>query len=127
MSQRMQALQGALADVPDLKLVSITCDPDRDTKERLAQYSKGYNADPDRWFFVTGDKQSIQSFSIQTLKLGMQEATSEEQAKGMERIIHSSRLVLIDAKGRIRAYHNGIEEGATKRVADDVRALLAER
>lgn len=35
--------------------LSITCDPDTDTASVLQQYAKKYNADPDRWVFLTGD------------------------------------------------------------------------
>lgn len=35
--------------------LSITCDPDTDTASVLQQYAKKYNADPDRWMFLTGD------------------------------------------------------------------------
>ncbi len=35
--------------------LSITCDPDTDTAPVLQQYAKKYDADPDRWVFLTGD------------------------------------------------------------------------
>ncbi len=35
--------------------LSITCDPDTDTAAVLQQYAKKYDADPDRWVFLTGD------------------------------------------------------------------------
>jgi protein SCO1 len=42
----------------DLRLVSITVDPQNDTPEVLRQYAAGVGAKP-VWDFLTGDKQTI--------------------------------------------------------------------
>ena len=46
----------ATVNIPnkDLKFVSITCDPANDTPKRLAEYAKTFQAEPKRWFFLTG-------------------------------------------------------------------------
>ncbi|NBQ75037.1 MAG: hypothetical protein EBU14_06685, partial [Acetobacteraceae bacterium] len=35
-------------------MVSVTIDPMTDTPERLAEYAKKWEADPFKWYFLTG-------------------------------------------------------------------------
>jgi cytochrome oxidase Cu insertion factor (SCO1/SenC/PrrC family) len=58
-SAEMANLQRDLADAPDVRLVSISVDPDHDTPESLRAYAQRFGADPERWLFLTGDKAAI--------------------------------------------------------------------
>ena len=49
----MQKLQDRLPK--EVRLVSFSVDPYNDTPEVLTEYAKRYNADPERWLFLTGD------------------------------------------------------------------------
>jgi cytochrome oxidase Cu insertion factor (SCO1/SenC/PrrC family) len=41
------------------KILSITTDPVQDSTEVLRQYARSYNANPDRWMFLTGGEKTI--------------------------------------------------------------------
>jgi protein SCO1 len=71
MTSEMARLQSDLAHMADLRLVSISVDPDRDTPAVLLQYAERFNADPDRWFFLTGDKQDIYRLAREGFRLGI--------------------------------------------------------
>jgi cytochrome oxidase Cu insertion factor (SCO1/SenC/PrrC family) len=58
-SARMARLQEDLRAEPDVRLVSITVDPERDTPRVLAEYAARFSADRDRWLFLTGEKMAI--------------------------------------------------------------------
>jgi cytochrome oxidase Cu insertion factor (SCO1/SenC/PrrC family) len=58
-SARMARLQEDLRAEPDVRLVSITVDPERDTPRVLAEYAARFSADRDRWLFLTGGKMAI--------------------------------------------------------------------
>jgi protein SCO1/2 len=73
--------------VPDVRFVSITCDPDRDTLPTLQRYAEQYQAAPGRWFFLTGDMRDIQR------------ATTVLFGFPTKRIDHSPYLALMDADG----------------------------
>lgn len=121
LSARMQAIQTALADAPSVKLVTFTLDPVNDTPSVLADYAKRFHADPDRWWFVTGDKEEVvQKFVVEGLK------QTVIPAKGDDPIIHSEYIVIVDAKGRIRSAHGGLDPNSKSLIVRDVRKLLLE-
>src|SRR5690625_5273679 len=71
MTANMVKLQGMLDEegLDDVKLVSFSVDPERDTPEVLTEYAEEYGADLDRWTFVTGyDFDTIMNYSIDTFK-----------------------------------------------------------
>src|SRR5690606_24737766 len=88
MSGHMTALQGKIAS-PDVKLVSFTLDPERDTPEVLGKYARKVNATEGRWFFLTGTNQQMQDVAR-----GMMIAV-EGKAPGTDQIIHSSKFLLV--------------------------------
>jgi protein SCO1/2 len=71
MTAEMARLQSNLAHLADLRFVSISVDPDRDTPAVLAQYAKRFDADSGRWFFLTGDKQAIYRLAREGFRLGI--------------------------------------------------------
>jgi cytochrome oxidase Cu insertion factor (SCO1/SenC/PrrC family) len=70
-SNHMAQLQEALAHEPDVRLVSITVDPAYDTPEVLARYAQSFAAQPQRWFFLTGDQASIYRLVREGFRLGL--------------------------------------------------------
>jgi protein SCO1/2 len=71
MTAELAALQADLADVMELRLVSITVDPEHDTPAVLSQYAVRFGADPERWFFLTGDKPTIYRLARDGFRLGI--------------------------------------------------------
>jgi len=70
-ADRMAQLQIDVAHVPGLRLVSISVDPDHDTPAVLAQYAERFQADSERWLFLTGDKRSIYHLIRDGFRLGL--------------------------------------------------------
>jgi protein SCO1/2 len=118
-SSRMAETQKPLRDT-DVKLVSFTVDPEHDTPAVLREYAEKLGAQPGRWKFLTGDKDSIYRLVRQGFKL----ATSEGGPTGP---IHSTRLVLVDRDGVIRGYYNANDADAITRLLADTHHLLQEQ
>jgi protein SCO1/2 len=118
MTSEMRKLQDALPK--DMRLVSFSVDPSRDTPAVLNDYADRFGADRQRWFFVTGDRQALYDLSIKGFKLGV----DDKQGTEAEPITHSSRFVLVDRDARIRGYYNGSEEEDLKRLIEDAKRLL---
>jgi cytochrome oxidase Cu insertion factor (SCO1/SenC/PrrC family) len=77
MTAEMARLQSDLAEVPELRLVSITVDPGRDTPAVLSEYAERFHANPERWLFLTGDKAAIYRLAREGFRLGMVDPTEQ--------------------------------------------------
>ncbi len=119
---RLRSLQSSLgkADL-GVKLVSFTLDPETDTPAVLRRYAKRYHADPDRWWFLTGDGQERMHKLVQE---GFLQAVSP--ASNGRPLIHSTRFVLVDQQGRIRAWYDGLDPKSKPLILRDIESLLNE-
>jgi protein SCO1/2 len=115
MSSQMHEVQTALAG-QDVKLVSMTVDPDRDTPEKLAKYAAFYSATPGVWYFLTGPRETLNHLGKDVFKLNPVDGSFD----------HSTRFALVDRKSQIRGFYLTSEPDAIKRVIADAKALLKE-
>lgn len=79
MTAEMARLQAEFIAATDLRLVSITVDPDRDTPAALSQYAAQFQADPQRWLFLTGDKRAIYQLAQEGFRLGISAPLEDSQ------------------------------------------------
>jgi protein SCO1/2 len=121
MDQNFATLQRAVAEDPQLKrevrLVSVTFDPEIDTPKVLAAHAARLKADPDVWTFLTGDRVTIHRFAG---RFGVGVIRPE----GAKEINHNLRTVLIGRDGRIRKLYSG-SEWTPSTVLADLRAAAA--
>lgn len=117
MSAQMRGVQTAVESMPDVKLVSFTVDPRHDTPAVLAQYATRYGAEPGRWFFLTGDQSALEKICRNGFKLGDVDGS----------LLHSTRFVLVDRRGRVRGFYTTSEDAALPRLLHDIRTLHGEK
>lgn len=117
MTEKMRKLQETLP--ANVRLVSFTVDPARDTTKALAVYAAEHGANRDRWLFLTGDKQALYDICIKGFKLPLE----DDAGTPLEPITHSTRFVLVDAQGQIRGYYSGTEDQELNRLAADAKKL----
>ena len=123
MTSQMNALQTAFAQEKlDVRLVSFTVDPERDTPEVLRRFAEGYGAEQERWFFITGPGEQMQKLAKEGFLLAAATGGDAEEA-----IIHSNRFVLVDRAGRIRKYYDGTAENINQEILRDLKALFEEK
>jgi len=140
-SLQLARLQQEFAGSAELRLVSITVDPVHDTPDVLRGYAERYGAG-DRWWFLTGDKREIYCLAQQGFRLGVTDpAAADPPACGQSvelgpaaawashgsggLIMHSARVVLVDRRGQIRAYHLATEPDSMAHLRTNLRQLLA--
>ena len=107
MDATMQQIQAALPAHSGVRLVSLTSDPVYDTPPILKKYGERFGARPGVWTFLTGPKDTIRRLAQDGLKLAMMDKKPSEQETPVDLVVHSTKLVLIDQQGRIRAYFDG--------------------
>jgi protein SCO1/2 len=98
----------------DVRLVSISVYPEYDTPEVLTKYASQYNANTDRWYFLTGEESTVQEVIKDGFKIGDYE----------DIIFHSEKFALVDRSGMIRAYYNGMKTEDMKKLKKDINSLL---
>lgn len=118
-AQRLQRIQRDLRHRTEVRYVSFTVDPERDSQAVLASYAKQFDADPLRWFFVTGGRKEIETVVKDGFKLVMEEGTADT-----EPVMHSFKLVLVDPWGRVRGYYDANEDAEMKKLIKDTRRLI---
>jgi protein SCO1/2/putative membrane protein len=108
-STTMKRLQDDLAGYPDVRLVTFTVDPKNDDPARLREYADHFDADPQRWLFLTGEQDAIYHLLESTFHLPARQNEGDERTPGNE-VAHSSKLVLVDRQGHIRGYYEGMPD-----------------
>jgi len=128
LTQKMLHLQHTLADT-DVRLLSISVDPQRDTPERLREHAERIGADLSRWTFATGPWEEVVRVSEGGLKLGLAPDPNPENiivlddGSTMQNIAHTTRLILIGPEGDVLGLYNGLEQADVDLLAS--RARLA--
>jgi cytochrome oxidase Cu insertion factor (SCO1/SenC/PrrC family) len=132
-SATLARLQKQLAAEPDVRLVLFDVDPRHDTPEVLRRYADDHGADPERWLFLTGNRDAIYGLIQTSFHLGVQETEGPARRPGNE-VTHSSRLAVVDRRGHVRGYFDGRQvddEGKevtdVPRLVERIHALLRER
>ena len=109
----------------DIRLVSITVDPENDTPERLKKFAEGVGADFATWTFLTGARAELEALIVGGFKTYMGER--EEDADGMMDIGHGSRFVLVDQSGGVRGHYEITPLGADEVFHRSKHVLFQER
>jgi protein SCO1/2 len=115
MSAQMRQIQDRLGARPDLRFVSFTVDPRRDTPEVLSAYARRHGA-REGWLFLTGPVEKLHDLCRNQFKLGNVDGALD----------HSTRFVLVDRQGRIRGYYRSFDDDLVERVTLDAGRLARE-
>jgi protein SCO1/2 len=103
MTDNMVWLQDKIKDNPKVKLLSHSVFPNEDTVEVLKKYAKEKGVIDAKWNLVTGNQQEIYKIARQSylvVKTGKPEELYD--------MVHTENFVLVDQKGRIRGFYNGL-------------------
>ncbi len=117
MSMTMEELQDTFRTVPQLRFLSVSVDPERDSPEVLSRYAEAHHAISGKWTFVTGARPAIVSLTREGFHL----ALDVEPDSG---VMHSEKFVLIDDEGAIRGYYESGNDTAMIQLVADARRLL---
>jgi len=113
MTSQMHQVQQATWKMSEVKLVSFTVDPARDTPQQLAEYAKAHHASPEHWYFLTGPQQELDHLGFDVFKLNHVDGAFQ----------HSTRFALVDKDSHIRGYYETSEPQAISKLVSDIHAL----
>lgn len=126
MSQQFSIMQDIIGKYKNVYLISITGDPEFDNTKVLQEFANKYGA-KNRWLFLTGDKETIYNLSINKFQLGLKKATPQELKEGTDIIMHSTKFILVDEKGKIRGYYDSKEQKSIQKLYEDLDKLVKKR
>jgi protein SCO1 len=132
MTRQMESLQAALPKDSPARLVTLTTDPEFDTPAVLEKYAARFNADPRRWWFLTGAKKDIAHLAIDSLKLTAVEKKPAERENDDDLFIHSTIFVVVDKRAQLRGVFETDGAGVAwtnmqSTILETVRTLERER
>ncbi len=122
----LRELQKRLPRDSNLRIVSLTADPAFDTPTVLQRYAQRFGGDPRRWQFLTGPQSRIYELAARQLLLSVTENPDPTNAAPADLFIHSTKVVLVDGQGRLRAIYDGEAAATRKLILADVAALARE-
>jgi protein SCO1 len=122
MTKNLKTVQQAFSNDPRLLIESITVDPERDTVGQLRQYASRFDISTGNWSLLTGEKKDIYRLARKSFLV-----VATDGDGGPQDFIHSEKLVLIDAKKRIRGFYDGTSAAETKQLITDIKKLKKER
>jgi cytochrome oxidase Cu insertion factor (SCO1/SenC/PrrC family) len=118
----MAKLQRQFTAQSTVQFVSVSVDPERDTPQVLSAYADKHEADRQRWYFLTGQRNQVIKLIRDGFHLGVAALPDSSEANGM--IPHSPRFVLVDQQAQIRGYYDSREIEGLARLRNDIEILL---
>ena len=136
-ASRMASLRDSLAAKKllgtQVRLVSFTVDPERDTPLILHNYAARFGANsPQQWAFLSGQPQELSNLISQGFRLAVTKMalspTGDRQSAHLPNynIVHSQRLALVDCSGQLRGLYPALEPATPNLLMADLRIVLQE-
>ena len=111
MTAQMKSLQDSLPPTSDAKLVTLTTDPDNDVPSVMKRYGERFNADFNRWMFLTGTKREIAGLAADSLKLSAAPVKAADRKNDADLFIHTTIFVVVDRHGKLRGHFETMGDG----------------
>ena len=120
MTSNLQLLQNGLPD--GVRILSHSVTPVADSVSVLNAYAEKYDANPSKWWFLTGAKTEVYRLARKSYF-----ACLDEGDGGYQDFVHTENVVLVDAKGRLRGFYDGTSEWDISQLYRDIQNLLQEK
>ena len=132
-TEKMAGLRDSLAAEgrlgSEVRLVSFSVDPARDTPGVLRDYAADVGGSPPQeWAFLTGSPpEAVRSMVQEGFKLTAVAPPGHEHAGGDYQVMHSPRVLLVDAEGLVRGLYETTEPDSMEQLGRDLHVLLREK
>jgi len=118
MTANLVEVQAALANDPEVLLLSHSVTPEIDSVAQLKKYAIEKGVNDAKWNLVTGDKKQIYELARKSYL-----AVQEDGDGGPFDMIHTENFILVDKKRRIRGFYDGTKEEEMDRLLSDIEIL----
>lgn len=122
LTEAMRKLQKSFPDNDTIvQFISMTVDPLHDTVDVLRNYAEKYGVNPDNWWLLTGDKDSIYDFAFSEIKASVADVNVDTA------FVHTENFFLLDKNRVVRGWYNGLDSLAQARLVRDIPLLMLEK
>jgi protein SCO1/2 len=118
MTANLVEVQAALANDPEVLLLSHSVTPEIDSVAQLKKYAIEKGVNDAKWNLVTGDKEQIYELARKSYL-----AVQEDGDGGPFDMIHTENFILVDQQRRIRGFYDGTKEEEMDRLLSDIEIL----
>lgn len=122
LTNHLALVQKAYLADEDLRILSHSVTPEADSVARLQQYAAEYGVLSDKWFLLTGNRDSIYTLARKAYfadeDMGTQKNSSD--------FLHTENLLLIDRHRRIRGVYKGTSLKDVNDLIADISLLKKE-
>ncbi len=125
MNENMSKVYTAFRGNKDVMILSHTVDPMKDSAPALKAYSLRFDADPNQWMFLTGDKKQLYDMARYSYLLSAEDDTAGVKIE--DDFIHDKHYTLVDRYGRVRGFYDGLEQSDIDKLIKDINSLLQEK
>ncbi len=121
MSQIQELLKEDGTFGKDASFVSISFDPEVDTRETIKAFGDRFKADYSGWYFLRGDAEETKQLARESFKILI-------EGNSVDNFVHANLIALVDQDNNIRKIYNAsnTEEAAPEIIARDVRNVVSE-
>lgn len=123
MNKNMKGIADDFAGEPNFRILSYTVDPQTDTVARMKHYADSLGADPNKWWFLTGRKDSLYALARGSYLL---DDPKNNTSNIDEQFIHTQFLALVDKGGRVRKIYDSLKKDELAELEKDIKTLLKE-
>lgn len=122
LAKAMKRLQNSFTHNDSIvQFVSITVDPLHDSVTQLRKWAEKYNVNPDSWWLLTGNRDSIYHFAINEIKANIADVNVDTA------FVHTEFFFLLDKERIVRGWYNGFDSTAQKKLVRDIPLLMLEK
>ena len=122
MTKNLQRIHDRLGPDAPVQLMSHSVTPVADSVSVLSAYADKHGADPDLWWFLTGEKSEIYTLARKSYFSCLDEGDG-----GFQDFVHTENIVLVDEKGRLRGFYDGTDSKSMSQLFNDLQVLLEKK
>jgi len=123
MNGNLKKVYEKFKDEKDFLILSHTSDPAVDSVPRMKQYAEAFGADPAKWIFLTGRKDSLYNMARFTYAI-------DDPANNLKSVddifLHTQFWALVNKKGEIRKIYDGLKMSEVNSLIKDIKKALKE-
>ncbi|HJU45139.1 MAG TPA: SCO family protein [Chitinophagaceae bacterium] len=123
MNTNMKKVYDEFKNEKDFLILSHTVDPETDSVGRMKRYADSLGADPQKWYFLTGRKDSLYKAARNSYLL---DDPKNNNSAIEEQFIHTQFFALVDKTGQVRKIYDGLKKEELQELSADIKKLLNE-